>query len=128
MNYFQDLRLYTVVLDAIKEFGCMDTTTREVSVAFDKLFPPNAFSPNAVREEDREFRIYSEGVSDEGYQLLIFNRWGEVIFESNTQQNGWDGRMKNGNFAPAGVYSWVITYVDFLERKHKQQGTVTLLF
>jgi gliding motility-associated-like protein len=60
--------------------------------------------------------------------LLIFNRWGQVIFESNSQENGWDGTMKNGDFAPAGVYSWVIEYYDFLGRKHKQQGTVTLLF
>lgn len=128
VHSFEDMGFYNVTLTALNEPGCMDTTSGEVSVAFDKLFPPNAFSPNAAREEDREFRIYSEGVIDEGYHLLIFNRWGEIIFESQSQQNGWNGRMKNGNFAPAGVYSWVITYFDFLERKHKQQGTVTLLF
>lgn len=128
VHSFENMGSYNIELTALNDFGCSDTATIEVSVAFDKLFPPNAFSPNAASEEDREFRIYSEGVVDDGYQLLIFNRWGEVIFESNSQQNGWDGRMKNENFAPAGVYSWVIVYFDFLGRKHKQQGTVTLLF
>lgn len=128
VHSFVDMGLYNISLTVFNEFGCADSASGEVSVTFDKLFPPNVFSPNAVREEDREFRIYSEGVLDDGYHLLIFNRWGEVIFESQSQQNGWDGRMENGNFAPAGVYSWVITYFDFLKRKHKQQGTVTLLF
>ncbi|MFW5756959.1 MAG: gliding motility-associated C-terminal domain-containing protein, partial [Tangfeifania sp.] len=128
VHSFENMGTYNVVLTAFNDFGCTDTTNARVSVAFDKLFPPSAFSPNAALEEDREFRIYSEGVVDKGYQLLIFNRWGEVIFESNSQQNGWDGKMKNGNFAPAGVYTWVITYFDFLDQKHKQQGTVTLLF
>ncbi|MFW5773248.1 MAG: PKD domain-containing protein, partial [Tangfeifania sp.] len=128
VHSFENMGTYNVVLTAFNDFGCTDTTNARVSVAFDKLFPPSAFSPNAALKEDREFRIYSEGVVDEGYQLLIFNRWGEVIFESNSQQNGWDGKMKNGNFAPAGVYTWVITYFDFLGQKHEQQGTVTLLF
>ena len=127
-HQYNDMGSYNVALHVINDFSCADSAFAEISVSFDKLFPPTAFSPNATTEEDREFRIYSEGVVDEGYRLLIFNRWGEVIFESNSQQSGWDGKMENGNFAPAGVYPWVITYFDFLGRKHKQQGTVTLLF
>jgi gliding motility-associated-like protein len=67
-------------------------------------------------------------MADEGYQLIIFNRWGEVIFESNSQENGWDGKMKNGNFAPSGVYTWVLRYSDFSGKKHRQNGSVTLVF
>jgi gliding motility-associated-like protein len=65
---------------------------------------------------------------DTGYRLLIFNRWGQIVFESRSQDTGWDGRMKNGNFAPAGVYTWVLEYTDLLNEKHAQQGTVTLIF
>jgi len=127
-HHFQNMGLYDVRLAAVNEFGCADTTLQQVSVTFDKIFPPTAFSPNAPTEEDREFRIYSEGIVDEGFQLLVFNRWGEKIFESQSQEDGWDGRMKNGDFAPAGVYSWVIRYRDFMGKQFKQQGTVTLLF
>jgi hypothetical protein len=36
--------------------------------------------------------LHAEGVENEGYQLLIFNRWGELVFETNTQEQGWDGQ------------------------------------
>ncbi len=127
-NRFESMGLYNVRLSVINDFGCTDTAYTNVSVAFDRVFPPTAFSPNATKMEDREFRIYSEGIVNEGYKMLIFNRWGEVIFESETQERGWDGSMKNGQNAPSGVYSWVIQYYDFLGKKHNQQGTITLIF
>jgi len=119
---------YDVHLLVANDFGCADSITHQVSVAYDKVFPPNAFSPNAVKKEDREFRIYSESIVNEGYKLLIFNRWGEIIFESGSQNYGWDGKMRSGRNAPAGVYAWVLQYFDFLGNKHNQQGTVTLLY
>ncbi len=125
---YSDMGVYNVKLTALNDLGCSDTTIHQVSVSFNQIYPPNAFSPNAQVKEDREFRIFSEGIMDEGYQLLIFNRWGETIFESNSQELGWDGKMKNGNFAPTGVYTWIIKYVDFRGEVHNQQGTLTLLF
>ncbi len=125
---YEEMGLYDVSLLVTNDFGCADSAFAEVSVAFDKVFPPTAFSPNAAKSEDREFRIYSEGIVNDGYKLLIFNRWGEVIFESNSQEKGWDGKMKNGDNAPSGVYSWTIQYFDFLGKKHAQQGTVTLFY
>ncbi len=101
-HLYSGIGLYNVKLTALNDLGCRDTTVHQVSVSFDQIFPPNAFSPNAQLEEDREFRIHSVGVQNEGYQLLIFNRWGETFFESNSQNSGWNGKMKNGNFAPAG--------------------------
>jgi len=128
VHRYDAMNIYNVLLEVRNDFGCTDTINKAVTVTFDQLFPPNAFSPNASLEEDREFRIYGDGVLDEGYQLLIFNRWGEAIFESDSQKIGWDGKMENGTFAPAGVYTWVIQYIDFTGEKHMQQGNVTLLF
>lgn len=127
-HYFSGMGYFDVRLVAQNGFGCVDTTSQEVIVAFDKVFPPTAFSPNATLEEDREFRIYSKGIANDGYNLQVYNRWGEVVFESLNQKFGWDGKMKNDNYAPAGVYTWVIQYLDFRGKKYKQQGTVTLLF
>lgn len=128
VHRFAKMGFNEVALFAQNELGCVDSVSQEISVVFDKLFPPTAFSPNAPLEEDREFRIYSPGIKDEAYKLLIFNRWGEIIFTTESQQVGWDGRMKNGNFAPAGTYPWVIQYLDFRGEKYKQQGVVTLIF
>ncbi len=125
---YAEMGFYTVVLQAMNDLACIDSTSRQITVTFDKLYPPNAFSPNASLEEDREFRLYAEGVEEEGYRLLLFSRWGEQIFESDSPEIGWDGMMKNGKFAPSGVYTWVLQYTDFTGKKHSQQGRVTLLF
>ncbi len=125
---YEEMGRYDVSLLATNSFGCTDSASAQVVIAFDRIFPPTVFSPNAEKPENREFRIYSEGMVDEGYRLLIFNRWGEAIFESRSQETGWSGTMKNGKIAPAGVYPWVIEYFDFLGNKHKQQGTITMIF
>ena len=125
---FGSLGFFDVALTAKNDFGCTNQFTGRLAVVFDRLFPPNAFSPNSIKEEDREFRLYSDGILEEGYLLRIFNRWGELVFESRTPELGWDGKMKNGDFAPGGVYTWVLQYLDFRESRHNQQGTVTLLF
>ena len=128
LHRYSSMGIYNVSLEVANNFNCTDTIVKQLSVAFDKLNPPTAFSPNANIEEDREFRLYAEGVVNEGYNLLIFNRWGEVIFESQSQEKGWDGKMRNGNYAPSGVYTWVLEYNDFRGVTHKQKGNVTLLF
>ncbi len=125
---FLEIGWFDILLTAINEFGCVDTTVHEIIVAFDRLYPPNAFSPNSLNEENREFRIHAEGVLEEGYLLRIYNRWGEVIFESESPQKGWDGKMKNETNAPTGVYNWVIQYTDLIGEKHNQKGAVTLLY
>ena len=128
VHRYDSMNVYSVLLEAKNDWGCVDSISKELTVTFDKLFPPNAFSPNASLEEDREFRLYGEGVSDVGYRLIIFDSWGGKVFESTTQNKGWKGKMKNSKFAPAGVYSWVLHYTDFTGKAHKQSGTVSLLF
>jgi PKD repeat protein len=76
VHRYDEMGRYDVTLKAINDMGCIDSLMAEVSVSFDQVFPPNAFSPNAVKEEDREFRIHAKGVVDDSYKLLIFNRWG----------------------------------------------------
>jgi len=125
---FNTMGFFDVELKAKNDFGCTDSIVQQVSVAFDKLFPPSAFSPHDALEENREFRIHSIGILDEGYRLLVFNRWGEVIFESRNPAFGWDGKMRTGKYAPAGVYTYVVEYLDFRKERFKQHGTVTLLF
>ncbi len=125
---FQIMGNFDIHLIAYNEFGCEDVELQKVTVGFDKVFPPTVFSPNASLWEDQEFRIYAEGISNEGYEMKIYNRWGENIFTSNSQETGWNGRMKNGKYAPTGIYTWIIQYNDFLGKSHKQQGNVTLLF
>lgn len=119
---------YDVELVAENELFCTDTAYQRVLVAFDRIFPPNAFNPNSSIPENRTFLLAPEGVEKDGYLMQIYNRWGERIFEAKDDFIGWDGKMPNGQLAPAGVYTWVIAYTDFAGRAHHQTGTVTLIF
>lgn len=106
----------------------MDTISHQVLVAFAKIFTPNAFSPNAPNPVDREFKLGQEAVKEEGYHLIILSRWNDIVFETKNEIKGWNGRMKNGNYAPAGNYVWILDFIDFLGRPHRQTGTVTIVF
>ena len=128
IHRYDNLGIYEVMLETITENGCTDTTTRSVVVVFDRLFPPTAFSPNSPLPEDQRFTVNADGVLDNGYRLMVYNRWGEMIFESRTPEEGWDGKLRGGNFAPSGVYVWTVSYFDLRNEKHEQQGNVTLLF
>jgi gliding motility-associated-like protein len=46
----------------------------------------------------------------EPYNLKIYNRWGELLFETNDITNGWNGKNKEGNSVPAGVYFWIASF------------------
>jgi PKD repeat protein len=118
----------TVLLEVSNEFNCNDTVSHHLLVAFDRIFPPNGFCPNASDPVDRVFLLNSVGITPGGYHFIVFNRWNDIVFEARDEIKGWDGRMKNGSFAPSGTYLWILDFTDFLGRKHRQTGPVTLIY
>jgi PKD repeat protein len=117
-----------VLLEAINNFGCKDSLSDEVQIAMRKIYPPNAFSPNALNPIDREFKLFSSGMVTNGYHLKILSRWNDVVFECRNEIKGWDGRMTNGAMAQSGNYIWILEFIDFLGKAHRQTGTVMLIF
>jgi hypothetical protein len=115
-------------LKATSENNCVDSVSHQVLIAFDRIFPPSGFSPNAPDAIDRMFLLNSEGITSEGYDIKVFSRWSDLIFEAKDEIKGWDGKMKNGDWAPGGTYLWILSYFDFLGRKHRQAGAVTLVY
>ena len=69
----------------------------------------------------------SLGVDPEKFHLQIFNRWGEIVFESFTPENKWDGKLKKGGEAPMGNYVWRADYTDIQGFVHRQTGQVLLV-
>jgi len=117
-----------VLLEAINDFGCMDTASAVVSIALARIYPPTAFSPKAIYPVDREFKLYANGIEAEGYYLRIMSRWNDVVFECKNEIKGWDGLLSNGTMAQPGNYVWVLDFTDFLGKKHRQTGTVMLVY
>ena len=107
------------------EFGCVTTLTKTVYVEpTTTAYVPNAFSPNGDGVNDFFIPVIKDVTE---YELFIFNRWGNIIFNSTKLEEGWDGNNQNGNQAQQDVYVYRIRYrnVDgFFETK---EGHVTLI-
>jgi gliding motility-associated-like protein len=74
-----------------------------------KVYIPNAFRPGSPSPENRIFAVKSNYIDTERFSMKVFNRWGELVFESSDPAIGWDGTF-NGSEAPTGVYSYVISF------------------
>lgn len=85
------------------------------------LWLPNAFSPDKNGQNDF-FRPVTQRNTLEPYQLLIYDRWGQLVFKSTDPSEGWDGTFK-GEPCQAGNYSYLLQY---REAKIESSGIVTL--
>lgn len=79
-----------------------------ITASFAELSVPNAFTPNGDGKND-VFKPLTPVIIPERYNMLIYNKWGQKIFETNRISSGWDGTFK-GTLMPAGVYTYVINY------------------
>jgi gliding motility-associated-like protein len=88
-----------------------------------ELYVPNAFTPNGDGLNDF-FGAKGEGITD--FEMLIFNRWGELIFESHDIKKTWDGTYK-GESCQEGVFAYTITAQGEKTKEIRKGGTVTLV-
>ncbi len=96
---------YPVTLIVTSNYGCTDTLTQLLTVQDELLFfAPNTFTPDGD-EFNQLWRLAIKSNNLTAFNLQIFNRWGEIIWESNDHTVGWDGTY-DGKTAPAGTYTW----------------------
>jgi gliding motility-associated-like protein len=113
--------------------SCVADTCKLVSIESNvTVFMPNAFTPNEDGLNDvfypvGKYHNNQEGLED--YEFLVFNRWGEQIFSSNTPYEGWDGTYQNnGRLVQQDVYVWKIIVFDTYKNKTVTQvGIVTVV-
>jgi len=117
---------YTVSLVTTTANGCTDSIEMEIEVTpVFTLYIPNAFTPDGNGNNDF---FMPKGVEISEFNMMIFDRWGELIFQSNNLEIGWDGRANNGDkIAQQGVYVYKIEVRDFSQKYHDYTGHVTLL-
>lgn len=118
---------YEVTLVVFSLLGCSDTITKIIQVIPEVLiYAPNTFTPDGDAN-NQTWKVIMDGVDFQNFQLLIFNRWGEVIWESHDINVGWDGTY-NGNPVQEGTYVWTIEVKDFNnDGKHRFNGHLNLL-
>ncbi|WP_081604620.1 PKD domain-containing protein [Nafulsella turpanensis] len=136
VHYYQEPGIYTISLISVNEWGCADTLVREEVVTAEaggKVKIPNAFTPSAgganggnieAGNNDVFYPVLDGGILK--YNLRIYNRWGELLFESNDRKTGWDGYYK-GQLCKADVYVYKVR-VEFSDGKILDKiGDVTLI-
>lgn len=102
---------YNAQLITTTEFGCQDTATFFVPVLQEVfIYAPNAFTPDGD-EYNQSWFVTMAGIDVFDFNLQIYNRWGETIWESNDISVKWDGTY-NGEILPDGTYTWVIRTKD----------------
>jgi len=97
---------YVVCLTAYASENCYDTACAEIPVPMGAgLFVPNAFSPDGDGINE-VFVPFVSGLKDQGYEFLVFDRWGQSIFSTSRMGEGWNGTYGDGSPVPIGVYVW----------------------
>ncbi len=119
--------LYSVV---VTDSNCCSNYD-EVYVIYSNLFFPNAFSPDSPLSINREFKVIGVTGALAEYYLIIYNRWGQKLFETSDPEEGWNGTYK-GEHVPAGSYIWMSTFKSFESGAKEsieviKRGTVTLV-
>jgi gliding motility-associated-like protein len=78
---------------------------------------PNVFTPNGDGENDLLKILSIDGSSE--FSMLVFDRWGLKIFESDSSARVWDGKTKSGNESSDGIYYYEVRYTDICTTEEK---------
>jgi len=116
---------YYIELIAFSELGCTDTVSAELPFVEDLLYYiPNTFTPDGDNHNETFKPIFHSGFDPYDYHLMIYNRWGGIVFESNNASYGWGGiyGIDNTKVVSEGVYIWTI---DFKRKQNDETIRVT---
>lgn len=119
---YDEVGTYPVILYITDSKGCTDSVSSFIRV-LEGIFIPNVFTPNGDGVND-VFWISSSGLED--YHIQIFNRWGNLIFETTATEIIWDGTTPTGKEVQAGTYYYVLKAAS-TTRDYSRKGYITLL-
>ena len=116
--------LQTACLVAVNSAGCADTSCKDIEALVIPVYDvPSAFTPNGDGLNDY---VTVRGFGIKSVQMIIYNRWGNVVFETKSMKQGWNGTYK-GILQPQDVYSYVVDVEFFDGTRHQKKGDITLL-
>lgn len=119
---------YEITLNVENTHGCVDVSTGMIEIKPEFAFYiPNSFTPNGDGKNET-FIPKGFGYKEDSFRMMIFNRWGEMIFESRSMEHHWNGTV-NGSAEPAqnDVYIYKIMVEDIFGKKHEYTGNVNII-
>jgi len=125
---YNDTGEFQITLIAINEYGCKDTAYGNIEIIPESnIFVPNTFTPNNDGVNDLFYPV-TDGIVATDYELLIFDRWGNLIFTTNDLNEGWNGKA-NGEKDPAQIdtYVWKLNCINLIGERKKFLGHVNIV-
>ena len=125
---YPDTGCFTATLIVKNNFGCLDTAKQPVCIQpYFTFYAPNTFTPNGDGKNETWFP-QGVGIDPTRYHLMMFDRWGNLMWETHTWGDGWDGRANNGaNIAQIDTYVWRCDLYDYLGNKHRFIGHCNII-
>jgi gliding motility-associated-like protein len=109
-----DSGTYTITLIANNSYNCADTTQTRVIVNEELVYYiPNTFTPDRDQYNETFKAVFTSGYDPYDFTMLIFDRWGELVFESHDADVGWNGKYgENGDGFQVqdGTFTWKIDF------------------
>ena len=120
---------YPVTLIASNYLGCADTVTQFMNVKGIILFYiPNSFSPDGDQFNNVFKPLFESGYDPYDFHMTVFNRYGEMVFESYDVNGAWDGTYGSREIVQDGVYTWQIDFKEkHSDKRHMHTGHVTII-
>ncbi|MCB0544227.1 MAG: gliding motility-associated C-terminal domain-containing protein, partial [Saprospiraceae bacterium] len=125
---FPDTGIVKIRLIVTHPEGCKDSLIKYLDIRPIVLWHmPNAFTPNGDGQNDGFLgKGYLEGATN--FNMSIWNRWGEKVFETNNPNDEWNGRAQNtGGMSPAGVYVYLVSFTGPRGEPFEFKGYATLI-
>ncbi len=125
---YPDTGCFTSVLIVTNSFGCKDTATGALCIHPDfSFYAPNAFTPNGDGKNDL-WRPMGLGIDPTTYHMMMFDRWGNLMWETRLWDEGWDGKANGGErIAQIDTYVWRCSLFDFLGNPYTFTGVCNLI-
>tara|TARA_B100001142_G_scaffold330275_1_gene397548 strand:- start:27340 stop:28617 length:1278 start_codon:yes stop_codon:yes gene_type:complete len=122
-HIYNDPGIYNVMLTVTDTNQCIDSISKQVIMYYDfVLHMPTAFTPNGDGNNDTFGPAGLRMSKYKAYDFYIYNRWGEIIFQTDDINDFWDGLD-----SPSGLYNWLLIITDELGELRKENGVVTLI-
>lgn len=122
---YTDGGYFDVTQTVVNEAGCTNTAVGQVAVSGSVFYAPNAFTPDHDGINDVWMPV-ALGVSE--YRLIVYNRWGQLIWQTDSQDEPWLGQVQDGtHFAPDGLYFYEALVSDLVSIPQTYRGHLQLL-
>ncbi|MFM7177560.1 MAG: gliding motility-associated C-terminal domain-containing protein [Bacteroidota bacterium] len=120
----QDTRKYRVTAYKNGNNGISSLSNTVEVIPYMNIYIPNSFTPNGDGLNDT-FGAIGEAIGE--YTMQVFNRWGQLVFESSSYKNQWDGKYE-GEPVPTGLYVYKMRAKGKAGNLTQKEGTVTVVY